>query len=107
MVDVSPPGPGPVALVARLRALPDRRDELTAVIEAEWEQEPGMQVVVMHEALDDADALVFYERYESWEAARAHGERERANGSRRRIEDLLAEPMRIDLLVPRCSLGRD
>ena len=68
-----------VAVLAKIAALPGKRDDLIAVMQAGLataESEPGTLQYVMHEDASDPDVIWFYEVYESQEALAAHGSSE-------------------------------
>ncbi|HXY94724.1 MAG TPA: putative quinol monooxygenase [Acidimicrobiia bacterium] len=88
----------PVVLFSRLRAVPGRRDELLAAFDELHDavaREPGTLVFVMHTAVDDPDAVLFYEVYADDDALAAHREGDAVRAVVPRLDGLLAGPPEI------------
>lgn len=95
-----------IAVFARLRSKPGRREELIAALLpgiAEAEAEPGTLVMAMHADLRDENALHFYEIYESKEAFIAHTKV--AGPKLHAVSDLLDGPPELVQALPIASIG--
>lgn len=69
----------PVAVLAKIPALPGKRAELMEALRMGLETaqgESGTRYYIMHEDAVDPDAVWFYELYESQEALAEHGSSE-------------------------------
>jgi quinol monooxygenase YgiN len=91
-----------VAVVAKLRALPGRGQELTAALLPLFdglEQLPGTPVFCIHEATDDPDSVVFYELHRD-EAAFEDADAAAAALLGDRLDGLLAQPPEITMCRP-------
>jgi quinol monooxygenase YgiN len=67
---------GMIAELAKIPALPGKRPEMMAALQAMVDQaatEPGTLVYVMHEDLDDENVVWTYELYTDQAARDAHG----------------------------------
>ncbi len=95
-----------MALIARLRAKPGRRDELLAVLGkglSAAEDEPGTLVYLMHTDDTDDDMVWFYELYTDAAAFEEHRTSERMRGMKPLLGEILAGP--VDLVKGRLVGG--
>jgi quinol monooxygenase YgiN len=98
-----------LAVVAKLRAPPGRREELVAALLPLFDgmpQLPGTSVFCLHVVADDPDAIVFYELHRD-EAAFHAADEAAANRLGSGLEGLLAEPPEVTLCLAVRLYGLD
>jgi quinol monooxygenase YgiN len=83
---------------------------LSAQIELVRENEPGVEVALLHTVTDDEDAVVLFERYADVDALATHqannAEDERYVAMLGKLRDLLAGPPEITRLNPEAGFTR-
>ena len=85
----------PVGLIARLVALPGRRDELLQAVAGSVDaatREPLTLTYSVHADLGDDDSVWIYAVYPDWEAAEVHRNGENHEEIQARVGPLLAQP---------------
>lgn len=85
-----------IALIARLRAKPGRRDELLAALGelvSAVERESGTLVYLLHTDDADEDSVWFYELYADAAALEEHRTSDTMQRMKPRFGELLAEPI--------------
>ena len=97
-----------VALFVKLTAQPGRREELADALGAMFaavEKEAGTEVYAMHAAVEDPDALWFYELYTDPDAAAAHGGSDTMKSVGAELQGLLAAAPEIVMTTPVRAAG--
>jgi quinol monooxygenase YgiN len=92
-----------IAIFTRLTARAGRREDLLTAFAPLLEAvagEPGTEVFTMHAARDDADVVLFYERYRDEAALAVHRESDAVRAVVPRLADLLVAPPEITYASP-------
>jgi quinol monooxygenase YgiN len=90
-----------IQLVAYLVAKPSKEDDLVAALLAivpTVQQEPGCIAYVPHVSREHSGTIVMYEVWEDQAALDAHAQGANFTGLAARFDELLREPLRLELL---------
>src|SRR5687768_15219158 len=92
-----------LTVVARLKARPGREDEVKKILLGNvtlTRAERGCVDYDLHQSHTDPGLFLFYENWESREDLDAHGQSAHIQALRARADELLAEPVLIELFRP-------
>ncbi len=99
---------GKVAVLARVPALPGRRDELVEKLQAAIDNansEAGTLLYILHTNDKDPDAVFFYELYTDQEAFSAHGSSDRFKEIGATLRDVAGGRPELTILTPVVGKG--
>lgn len=91
----------PLTVIARIIAKPGKEQDLKEALEILVEptlKEEGCINYDLHEGVDDKRLFVFYEKWANKELHAAHSESPHLNDFKTKMDDLLAEPLQVDLV---------
>src|SRR5580765_6924220 len=97
-----------VAVLAKLKAQPGKRDELVAAMSPMLDavkDEPGTEVYALHTDNGDADVIWFYELYVDSDALAAHSGSEAMKAAGGRLAGLVAGRPELFMLTPNAAKG--
>lgn len=99
---------GKVAVLARVPALPGRRDELVEKLQAAIDNansEAGTLLYILHTNDKDPDAVFFYELYTDQEAFSTHGSSDRFKEIGATLRDVAGGRPELTILTPVVGKG--
>jgi len=99
---------GKVAVLAKIPALPGRRDELVAALHAFIDNantEAGTLLYILHTDAKDPDSVYFYELYADQDALTAHGTSDAFKELGKGMRDLAGGRPELTILTPVVGKG--